>query len=774
MANPTNTQIAHPRFSFQLKAIVLFLLLINAAIFAVGYLAKSELQTSLFEEKQEKLLALAKVLDNHLAEGGYDSILEGNGMSRATRDEKVKALNRELAAYTDKVASTITGVGLGYYSRELDAIITYGPSKQFGHSVGTPIAKDHPGRDVMRRNQMQAKIGKMVRGEILNIMQPIERGGHVIGYIWSNELMEDINEEMSTITMRLTLIMIICSAVTILLVYMLTRGAMRDVGAIIEGVRTMRKDLGKRINVKGGELGEMASNINALAEDIGRATADTKRAVKAIENIMNNVPAMVYVVDLSDMRIVYANRYMYDALGTEKIDGEICHKVIHGRDTICHHCCKHRIFDKNGEVKTQSVSYECHLENGNRDFHVTARLMEWHDGRTLALVFATDVTQQTLLAAANASNEAQRDFLARMSHEIRTPMNGVLGMVRLALLSQDFEEQRGYIKKIESSATILLGIINGILDFSRLEAGKMSLENITFDLRQTLDDVCALIQPSIREKGLDLRVDIAETVPQYVRGDRLRLSQIFLNLLGNSVKFTLKGHVDLKIYAHSQKDGRLLLDCTIADTGIGMTEEQQEAIFSPFVQADSSTSRKFGGTGLGLPITKALVELMGGEISVRSEQGWGTEFAFYVEIDASDTAPTTTAGADISKVDENPCAGRHYLVVEDNLINQEIAVAVLTEMGAKVDVANNGEEGLQAFLNNDYDTIFMDMRMPVMDGLEATRQIRASHKHDARTVYIVAMTANVMQEDKEASLKAGMNGHVGKPLDMTELLRHLH
>ena len=760
-------------FSLRFKFTLAILLLINGAIFATGYLAKTVIEDSLFEEKKEKLLALAKVLDIQLGPEGYDFILEQHGVKRFSNKEKIQALNDELAPVTDQIASSLPGVGIGYYSRDLDAILTYGPSKENGFAVGKAIAKDHPGREVMRQNKLLVRSGKMVRGEVMNVMLPIERKGSVIGYIWSNELMADIHEEMAAIGARFTYFMILCSLLTIGVILLFTRRAMQDVDKIIVGTSEIRKNFSKRIAVGGGEFGTLANNINALAEDVERATAETNRAVNAIENIMNNAPANVYVCDFSEMRIVYANKSLCTLAGKETLVGQICYKAIFDSDSPCPTCPKDKLFDKKGAPLMDPHFYEVHQDKFNRDYFASARLLEWHDKRLVGLIYATDITDRTLLAAANASNEAQRDFLARMSHEIRTPMNGVLGMVRLALAAKTQEEQLAYIKKIESSATILLGIINGILDFSRLEAGKMVLERVPFDLRQMVDDVCALILPNVQEKGIELRLDIAPGVPRFVKGDRLRLSQIILNLLGNAVKFTGKGHIDLKLYAHHQENDKILLDCIVADTGIGMTEEQQQSIFNPFQQADSSTSRKYGGSGLGLSITKALVKLMGGAMDVRSEQGWGSEFSFHVALEETAAPEHLQPKPQIVENDHQLCAGRTFLVVEDNIINQEIAVAVLSDLGAKVDVANNGQEGYEAFLNHDYDIIFMDLRMPIMDGLEATRHIRASSKHDARTVYIVAMTANVMHEDKEASLKAGMNGHVGKPLDMQELLRYL-
>jgi signal transduction histidine kinase len=385
------------------------------------------------------------------------------------------------------------------------------------------------------------------------------------------------------------------------------------------------------------------------------------------------------------------------------------------------------------------------------------------------------------LLLAEAANLAQRDFLARMSHEIRTPMNGVLGMTRLAQNAKTEEQRLEYLDKIHASASLLLGIINDILDFSKIEAGKKELETRPFDVKETIVNIGDLIRPRTREKGLDLLVIEEGSVPAMAVGDGLRLSQVLLNLLGNAVKFTKEGSVTLTIRAQAVPEGDLRIDCSVRDTGIGMDAAQTAQVFKPFTQADSSTARQFGGTGLGLSISKALVELMGGEITVRSEPGKGSEFSFYVIF-----APYNGEAEERYRIPDAAAVqsyeGFTALVVEDNDINREIAKALMTEMGFETDLAEDGEEGVEAFLRKDYDVIFMDIRMPVMDGLEATRKIRqleAAHNqieppaHPAR-VPIIAMTANAMQEDREASLEAGMDGHISKPIIIEEVQEILY
>lgn len=756
------------KFSFHHKIFILFLLFINVPFVLTGYMAKNLTETTILQEKESKLMALAHILDSQLSSGGFNAILEERGATRIPREEKIAILNEVLSGITDKVGSSAPGLGVGYYSRELNAIVTYGPSASFEHVIGRSIPADHPGRTVMETNKPLVLSGSMVRGDILNAMIPINRDGKVIGYIWANELVTDITSQLRTMSFNILLVMGLCFAMTAGLLFLLSRRTLRDVGRIINGVRGMRADLSQRIEEAGGELGEVVASINAMAADISKAYEEKDRAMSVLQNVMSNVEALVYVCDPHTKRLVYTNAACHRFVGTDDTQGRLCYEVIQDSSGPCEFCPQNKLFDSEGNPVFTPVHWEFYNANLKRDFMITDRLITWHDGRLLHMEVATDITERNALAVAEAANLAQRDFLARMSHEIRTPMNGVLGMTRLAMQADPPPAQMAYLKKIQASASLLLGIINDILDFSRIEAGKMSIEKHPFSPRAMVDNIRELVLPRIAENDLELVLSLKDDIPDRLVGDELRLSQVLLNLLGNAAKFTLKGHVTLEMSAVSQPSGLIRLSCVVKDSGIGMTREQLNALFKPFTQADSSTSREFGGTGLGLSISKALVELMGGRISANSVAGMGSTFSFYVDL-----APADSCADELEKDAEAWEAagydGCRFLLVEDNAINQEIAVAVLTELGATVDVAGNGSEGVEAFLHNDYDLVLMDVRMPVMDGLEATRRIRASDKHDARTVPVIAMTANAMREDREASREAGMDGHIAKPIDIGEL-----
>jgi PAS domain S-box-containing protein len=476
-----------------------------------------------------------------------------------------------------------------------------------------------------------------------------------------------------------------------------------------------------------------------------------------------------------------------------------------------------------GDVSQSRYSFRLTTKNGSiRWVEIDVVLIDWN-GKPATLNFLSDITErkraeqelqqanQDLKVAikqskesadlARKANAAKSEFLASMSHEIRTPLNGIIGMTGLLLDTDLNAEQREYAEIIRISGEILLSLINNILDLSKIEARKLELEILDFDLRSTLKDTTDLLSIEAHEKGLELVCMVEPEVPSLLRGDSGRLRQILVNLGGNAVKFTAQGKIVIRASLECEDERNATIHFSVSDTGIGIPADRKDILFTPFTQVEDSTTRKYGGTGLGLAISKQLAELMGGRIGAESQEGKGSTFWFTAVFEKQPAGPVSIDEA-LTEIEgvkvvvagqgdrfgegavERSAAGPaisekgkrkiRILVAEDNPINQKVAQATLRKMGLQADVVANGQEAVNALQTIPYDLVLMDCQMPEMDGFEATRSIRLEGSKALNPrIPIIAMTAFAMQGDREKCIQAGMSDFIGKPVQQRELVKML-
>lgn len=385
-------------------------------------------------------------------------------------------------------------------------------------------------------------------------------------------------------------------------------------------------------------------------------------------------------------------------------------------------------------------------------------------------------SKEDLIKAKKIAEEATRaksEFLSNMTHELRTPLNGVIGLSEIVLNEKLSKNVRDMLENIKFSANHLSDVINEILDFSKIEAGKITFEDIQFNLPELIINIHKNLSQSAKKKGIDFLLDYDESIPQSLKGDPVKLNQILNNIIGNAVKFTERGFVKLtcKLINNNKKDEKVNIRFQVKDTGIGIKEDQIKNIFDSFIQSDATISRKFGGTGLGLTITKNFIELQGGTIGVDSKYGQGSIFTFILPYKQDKNAPVF---AEKSNPFENKTVDAHILVVDDVMINQLVVSKILSKWECSVDIASSGKEALYLLKQKEYDLILMDVQMPEMSGLEATRIIRTDEEYrDVRKIPIIAFTANAFEESQNEIMDSGMDGFITKPVNPGKLFNEI-
>ncbi len=508
--------------------------------------------------------------------------------------------------------------------------------------------------------------------------------------------------------------------------------------------------------------------IRRKQDRVARAHAETalRESEEKYRSMMEAMADPVYICS-PDFRITYMNPAMVRWVG-RNASGEACHGVVHNLSAPCPWCP-----DKKIHQGKRTEHEWCDPRDG-RCYHFTSSPIFHQDGSISKMTILRDVTKKrraeaelrAAKEAAEAANMAKNEFLANMSHEIRTPMNAITGMIDLALATPLNAEQREYLDTAKAATASLLCLVNDILDYARIEAGRMELEESDFLLEDLLRELVKPLSFMAREKGMEIGIDLDPEVPGAIRADPGRLRQVLVNLLDNAVKFSEKGRVRLAVRPEERSPDGLALRFSVSDTGIGIPEDRIESIFDRFTQGDGSSTRSYGGTGLGTAIAKQLVERMGGRIWVESRVGEGTTFHFTLrarparrEIDAPKQRPT------------NGPVPLKVLVVEDNLLNQKVATALLHMRGHETVTAEDGVAALEILEKEDFDLILMDIQMPRMDGFEATRRIRDMEAAAGRRTPIAAMTAHVLEGDKDRCFAEGMDGYIGKPIRQDHFIR---
>jgi len=535
------------------------------------------------------------------------------------------------------------------------------------------------------------------------------------------------------------------------------------------------------------EFGLLKDTANTMLESIESYNEDSQRSLRVLGNILNGIDANIYVTVPETGEILFINDKMRDHFNIKSDGvGEYCYKLLQkDMDDICDFCPCRQL----ANTPDRAIVWEEHNTSTNRFYRNTDCYIDWIGGKKAHLQHSVDITDVKAITddkikaereALELSREKDRAeeasrmksvFLASMSHEIRTPMHGIIGFSELALDDSIPLKTRNYLSKIKASAESLLLIINDILDVSKIEAGKMELERIPFEMSEVFKLCRMLSSPKAREKGLTLFCYSEPSIGRLLMGDPTRLRQILLNLLSNAIKFTHNGMVKLLSAITAKTDNTVTMHFEVKDSGIGMTAEQIGRVFEPFMQADGSTTRKYGGTGLGLSITRNLINFMGGELQVESVLGVGSKFSFDLTFDTIEAAGERADSFVSVNIDEKPIFEAEILICEDNNLNQMVISDHLSKVGIKSIIAENGRLGVDMVKSRidrhekPFDLIFMDIHMPEMDGLDAAKIII---EMGVKTP-IIALTANIMANDKETYLASGMCDCLSKPFMAHEL-----
>lgn len=552
-------------------------------------------------------------------------------------------------------------------------------------------------------------------------------------------------------------------------------------------IKALNDELEKKVAERTFRLEEINASLEEEITERQKAEEILKENESQFRNAIDNAPIPI-MLRAEDGEIIKVSRVLTDITGytleelptviewTEKVFGGVHQNLEEVQGVlyktfdpdVCQSTAESKIQTKDGQIRIWQFTASC--------------IGKHYDGRRIAMTAAMDITDRKgyeidLIKAkeqAEAANIAKSKFLANMSHEIRTPMNGFMGMIQLMLMTELTEKQQEYLAIAKTSSDALLVVINDILDYSKIEAGKMELEKTLFNLGLLIKNVVSLFQLSAAEKGLSLEAFLGDDVPDYLIGDPFKLRQVLSNLIGNAVKFTEEGRITVSIRRiESLSPQKAKLEFVIKDTGIGIAKAKYDVLFNSFSQVDSTTSRQYGGTGLGLAISKRLVELMEGEIWVDSKENEGSSFYFTCLLDLGNEIADELELVRPNQDDPTPDKVPHLLIVEDDLVSRMVIAGFIKKKEWSFEEVSNGQEAVDLFQKMTFDGILMDVSMPIMDGYQATKIIRQIEALQDKHIPIIAMTAHALEGDKEESLEAGMDAYISKPINANQFYRTL-
>ncbi len=623
---------------------------------------------------------------------------------------------------------------------------------------------------------------------------------------WGMEVKIDRAEALALVSKQRQLvatIAVLTLVAVVILALFASRSLTQPIRVLTAAVRRMSAgDLSQRVHIDADdELGELGRAFNRMTADLRNVwntieqqvwqrtrelEESNREAQKARDELrkffraVESSPMSVIITDLDGI-IEYVNPHFTESTGytAEEAQGRRPNLVASGETSSQIYQSLWSTIKSGGEWRGEFLN----RHKDGRTFWEAAFISPVREpggAITHFIAIEHDITaqktsEQHLRSAKDAAEDASRaksEFLAVMSHEIRTPMNGILGMTQLMLDTPLSALQRDYLDTVRHSGEALLTLLNDILDFSKLEAGRVELESADFDLPGTIDQVINLMTARARERRLTIQAEIAPDVPRFLRGDQGRLRQVLLNLVGNAVKFTEKGSIRVVVDVEPLSEGApawpRAYRFSVIDTGIGISQDVQERLFQSFSQADTSISRRYGGSGLGLAICRRLVELHGGQIGVSSQPGQGSTFWFTVSYDQGAPLQRTASGGSTS----GALPRMRILLAEDNAVNRKVAIALLEKWGHRITSVEDGQSAIAAVETEPFDLVLMDVQMPGMDGLEATRKIRALPGQAGR-VPVIALTANAMRGDEQRCLEAGMDDYLSKPIEQDRLFQAL-